>query len=91
MNAESAIPDAQQCKRNAIEAMSRLEDLTDQRVSQGALLLQAAQVWATLATVPEPVYATLDSVVELPSADELVNRVLVALDDRQRGQVRKSP
>ena len=38
------IPGSQECKRHAVEAMSRMGELMD--VSQASLLLQAAQVWA---------------------------------------------
>lgn len=62
------------CKRRAAELMAHAEAPYDKRAGipgaeSSSFLVAKAQVWATLATVPEPpepVYATLDSTLERP-------------------------
>jgi hypothetical protein len=46
-------PNAQECKARAIRAMERLQEV-GRDANALSLVLQTAQVWATLATVPEP-------------------------------------
>lgn len=46
-------PNAQECKARAIRAMERLQEV-GRDANALSLVLQTAQVWATLALVPEP-------------------------------------
>lgn len=65
---QSEIPNTQECKLRALRAMENLGSV-GRDANALSLLLQTAQVWATLATVPEPlepVYATLESTIEQP-------------------------
>lgn len=51
-----SLPDAQQCKRTAIETLAKMAALDphdDATPDAAALLISCAQVWATLATVPD--------------------------------------
>ena len=47
------MPDAQECKRQALLLIQQLEGRRMQGV-EAQISLMGAQVWATLATVPEP-------------------------------------
>lgn len=54
-----SLPDAQGCKANAISALARVAELDpeitgeERDVVMTAMLVGIAQVWATLATVPD--------------------------------------
>lgn len=51
MNDPRPIPDALECKAKAITLIRESSDLRD--LGEQAVAVAAAQVWATLATVPE--------------------------------------
>lgn len=57
----SQLPNAQQCKANAINALARIVDLDPEITGEprdGVMeqqLIGIAQVWATLATVPDDI------------------------------------
>lgn len=66
---EPAMMSSQECKRQALLLMSQLQGRQmDAREAQ--ISLAGAQVWATLATVPEPL-ETLTATAELVSAPTL--------------------
>lgn len=48
------MPDSQECKLRAIDALSEVESMREGAdLSAAAMLIGLAQVWATLATVPD--------------------------------------
>lgn len=48
------VPDSQECKLRAIDALSKIESSQEGNdLTAAALLIGIAQVWATLATVPD--------------------------------------
>lgn len=76
---ENPLPDPQKCKLRALNRLHQLNELKreclEKRWSsnhrwEAAQLLDEAQVWATLATVPEPL-ETLTATAELVSAPTL--------------------
>jgi len=67
----SPMPDAQGCKERAIGTLRQFEKID--RDAEGAvyalqLLGQVAQVWATLATVPEPLEEVHGQLIGPPSS-----------------------
>lgn len=62
-----AMPDSQECKRRAIRALARSEELDQDNVLGLQLLFQVAQVWATLATAPEPVEYSTAELISAPA------------------------
>lgn len=74
------MPDAQECKARAIRAMERLQGV-GRDVNALSLLLQTAQVWATLATVPEPLEEVHGQIIDSPepSREQLITAAFHAL------------
>ena len=59
------MPSSQECKAKAVTLIRESSDLRD--LAEQAVAVAAAQVWATLATVPEPLEEVHGQLISAPN------------------------